>query len=35
MWKELEFTHNIGNIVTIENQIENNKNILLQMFTNN
>lgn len=35
MWKELEYTHNISNIVTMENQIENNKNILLQLFTDN
>lgn len=35
MWKELEYEHNIENIVTMENTIENNKNILLQMFTDN
>lgn len=35
MWKELEYTHNIENIVQMENQIENNKIVLLQMFTDN
>jgi hypothetical protein len=35
MWKELEFEHNIENIVNMENSIENNKKILLQIFTDN